>query len=285
VNSGAAVLRDAGIDSPRREARLLLGHALGLPVATLLRDPHALADAADYDVLIARRAAHEPLAFITGRREFWSLDFAVSSATLIPRPESETLIEAALAAFAHRAPPTRILDLGTGTGCLLLSALHEFPTAFGIGTDRAPGAAILASANAAALGLADRTAFLCGDWAAPLDARFDLVLCNPPYIPTSDIDGLMPEVACHEPQTALDGGADGLEAYRRTVPSLPALLQPEGVAVLELGIGQAAAVAALAAESGLVATTRPDLNGIARALVLQSARHMQKPFGTGPGAG
>ena len=283
VNLGATVLRDASIDNPRLEARLLLAHAIGLPVATLLRDPHALADPAPFQALIARRAAHEPLAYILGRREFWSLDFAVSPATLIPRPDSETLIEAALAAFAHRAPPTRILDLGTGTGCLLLAVLHEFPGAFGIGTDRAPESAALAAANAAALGLADCAAFLCGDWAAPLDVRVDLVLCNPPYIPTSDIGGLMPEVARHEPPTALDGGADGLGAYRRIVPSLPALLRPDGVAVLELGIGQAPAVVALAAESGLVATTRPDLIGIARAVVLQSARDMQKQFGTGPG--
>ncbi|MGA3402621.1 MAG: peptide chain release factor N(5)-glutamine methyltransferase [Acetobacteraceae bacterium] len=285
IRHGAAVLRAAGIDNPRLEARRLLAHALGLPVAALLRDPHASADTAGYDALLTRRAAHEPLAYVIGRREFWSLDFAVSPATLIPRPESETLIEAALAAFARRAPPRRILDLGTGTGCLLLAALHEFPGAFGIGTDRSPAAARLAAANAAALGLADRAAFLCGDWAAPLAARFDLVLCNPPYIPTSEIDGLMPEVARHEPHGALDGGADGLAAYRCIVAFLPALLQPDGVAVLELGIGQAPAVAALAAESGLAATTRPDLAGIARAVVLQLAPGMKKPFGTAAGAG
>jgi release factor glutamine methyltransferase len=285
VGSGAAILRAAGIENPRLEARLLLAHDLGVPVAALLRDPHALADPTGYHALVARRAAHEPLAYLLGRREFWSLDFAVSPATLIPRPESETLIEAALAAFAHRTPPTRIVDLGTGTGCLLLASLHEFPGAFGIGLDRSPEAASLAAANAVALGLADRAAFLCGDWAAPLKARFDLVLCNPPYIPTSDIDGLMPEVARHEPHGALDGGADGLIAYRRIVPALAALLQPEGVAVLEVGIGQAQAVAMLAADSGLAATTRPDLSGIARAVVLQSALGMKKAFGTGAAAG
>jgi release factor glutamine methyltransferase len=285
ITAGAAILHAAGIDNPRLEARLLLVHALGVPVATLLRDPHASADPTDYHRLVARRAAHEPLAYILGRREFWSLDFAVSPATLIPRPESETLIEAALAAFANRTPPRRILDLGTGTGCLLLAALHEFPGAFGIGTDRAPEAVSLAAANAATLGLAGRAAFLCGDWAAALDARFDLVLCNPPYIPTSDIDGLMQEVARHEPQGALDGGVDGLAAYRRILPTLVALLQPEGVAVLELGVGQAYTVLALARESGLIATTRPDLAGIARALVLQSATCMKKAFGTGLRAG
>jgi release factor glutamine methyltransferase len=285
VSDGAGVLRAAGIDNPRLEARLLLASALGLPVATLLRDPHAVADPTGYDRLVARRAAHEPLAYIIGRREFWSLDFAVSPATLIPRPDSETLIEAALAAFARRAPPRRILDLGTGTGCLLLSALHEYPGAFGIGTDRAPEAASLAAANAAALGLAGRAAFLCGDWATSLDARFDLVLCNPPYIPTSEIDGLMHEVARHEPQAALDGGADGLAAYRRIIAHLPQLLQPDGVAVLELGVGQDAAVAALAREVRLGATTRPDLAGIARAMLLQSATGMKKPIGTEAGAG
>ncbi len=285
ISDGAAILRDAGTDNPRLEARLLLAHALGIPGAALIRDPDAVADRAAYDALIARRAAHEPLAYILGRREFWSLDFAVSPATLIPRPESETLIEAALAAFASRSPPNRILDLGTGSGCLLLAALHEFPAAFGIGIDRSPAAASLAAANAATLGLAGRAAFLCADWAAPLNARFDLILCNPPYIPTSDMDGLMPEVAHHEPAGALDGGADGLAEYRRIVFSLSALLQPGGVAVLELGAGQANSVAALAAESGLAATTRPDLAGIARALVLQSASGMKKAFGTGPGAG
>ena len=285
IDQGAAILRTAGIDNPRLEARLLLAHALGVPVATIIRDPHAVADPAGYLALLERRAAHEPLAYILGHREFWSLRFAVSSATLIPRPETETLVEAALAAFARRAPPRRILDLGTGSGCLLLAALHEFPGAFGIGIDRSPDAASLAAVNAAALGLADRAAFLCGDWVAPLVGRFDLILCNPPYIPTSAIDGLMQEVACHEPRTALDGGADGLLAYRRIVPSLPLLLQERGVAVLELGAGQAQAVAALAGGCGLVAATRPDLTGIPRALVLQSVSAAKKPFGTEAGAG
>jgi release factor glutamine methyltransferase len=285
VHGAAGVLRAAGIDNPRLEARLLLAHATGVPVAALLRDPQRRVDPAGFDTLLARRAAHEPLAYIVGRREFWSLDFAVSPATLIPRPDSEALIEAALTAFAHRRPPDCVLDLGTGTGCLLLAALHEFATAFGVGVDRSPEAARLAAANAAALGMAGRAAFLCGDWTAALNARFDLVLCNPPYIPTSDIGGLMPEVAGHEPRDALDGGADGLAAYRRIVPSLPARLRPDGVAVLEVGTGQAEAVSALAREFGLAATTRPDLAGIARAVVLQSASVMQKPVGMKAGAG
>jgi release factor glutamine methyltransferase len=177
-------------------------------------------------------------------------------------------VEAALAAFARRQPPRRILDLGTGTGCLLLAVLSEFPQAFGIGVDRSGTAAQLAADNAAALGLAERTAFFVGDWAAALDARFDLVLCNPPYIPTSEVSGLMPDVANYEPRSALDGGADGLAAYRRLVPDLSKLLSPGGIAVLELGIGQAAPVARIAGETGLCAASRNDLLGIARALVL-----------------
>jgi release factor glutamine methyltransferase len=230
-----------------------------------------MVDAAAMQALVARRAAHEPLALILGRREFWSLDFAVSSATLIPRPESETLIEAALGAFAGRGPLRRILDLGTGTGCLLLAALSEFTAAFGVGVDRSSDAVALAARNAVMLGMADRTAFLCADWASALDARFDLILTNPPYVTTAELDGLMPEVARHEPRVALDGGTDGLSAYRRLVPDLARLLAPDGIALLEVGRGQAAAVGRLARNAGFAADPRHDLSGIARALVLHSA--------------
>jgi release factor glutamine methyltransferase len=221
--------------------------------------------------LVARRAAHEPLALILGRREFWSLEFAVSPATLIPRPESETLIEAAVAAFAHCAPPRLLLDLGTGTGCLLLAALSEFPAALGVGVDCSAEAAALAAGNAVALHLADRALFLCGDWADPLDAQFDLVLGNPPYVRTADLDGLMPEVARHEPRTALDGGPDGFAAWRRLLPELPRLLAPEGIAVLEIGAGQAETAEGLARQAGFGVASRPDLAGIPRALVLRRA--------------
>jgi release factor glutamine methyltransferase len=246
----------------------LLAHALELTMPDLVRDPHRLADPTAYESVLARRAAREPLAYILGEREFWSLSFAVSPATLIPRPESEILIGAALAAFAGRAPPQRILDLGSGSGCLLLAALHEFSHAFGIGVDRSVAALRVAAANAAVLGLADRAVFLCADWSTPLRARFDLILCNPPYIPTSAIGGLMPEVASHEPATALDGGLDGLAAYRQIIAFLRCLLPRDGVAILELGVGQVAAVAALAGTCGMAATTRPDLAGIPRAMVL-----------------
>nr|WP_255575258.1 peptide chain release factor N(5)-glutamine methyltransferase [Caldovatus aquaticus] len=265
-------LRAGGIESPRLEARLLLGHALGLPAEALLRDPARPvppAAAARFAALLHRRLERAPVAHLLGEREFWSLPLAVSPATLIPRPDSETLIEAALAAFPDRAAVRAILDLGTGTGCLLLAALTEFPRASGLGVDRVAEAAALAAANARRLGLAGRARFVVGDWAAPLAARFDLVLCNPPYVETGAIPHLAPEVARHEPATALDGGADGLDAYRAVLAALPALLAPAGRAVLELGQGQRPAVEALARAAGLRPLgCRADLGGVERALVL-----------------
>ena len=230
--------------------------------------------------LVARREAHEPLALIVGHREFWSLEFAVSPATLIPRPESETLIEAAVAAFANREPPRLVLDLGTGTGCLLLAALSEFPAAFGIGVDCSAEAPALAARNAAALHLADRALFVCGDWAEALSTRFDLVLCNPPYIRTEDLGSLMPEVARYEPLTALDGGPDGVAAYRRLVPGLARLLTRNGTAVLEIGADQAETAVRLARHAGLATELRPDLRGIPRALVLRPSAAVKKLFGS-----
>ncbi len=266
LRHGAAVLSAAGVESPRLEARLLLAHAAGLQQEALLRDRDAPVEMEPYVVLLARRAAREPLALITGWQEFWSLPFAVSADTLIPRADSETLIEAALMARPDRAGTRSILDLGTGTGCLLLAALTEYPAAWGIGVDLSPGAAALARRNAAALGLSSRAAMLCAHWDDALHARFDLILSNPPYIPGADIAGLMPEVALHEPRRALDGGPDGLDAYRDLLRHMPALLQPGGTAVLELGAGQAAAVSGLA--EGWTVALRRDLAGIERAIVL-----------------
>ena len=256
------------MDSPALDARLLLGHALALDPAALLRDRDRPIDPAAFASLLARRLAREPLALILGHQPFWTLDLEVSPATLIPRADSETLVAAALE--ARPGPIPRVLDLGTGTGCLLLAVLSERPGAFGIGTDRSPGAAALAARNAHRHGLGARAAFLVADWAAPLHARFDLVLANPPYIPSATIPGLMPEVARHEPGTALNGGPDGLAAYRAILGQLPALLAPGGLAVLELGAGQATDVSALAAKAGFQAGTRPDLAGIPRALLLQA---------------
>ncbi|HSU04864.1 MAG TPA: peptide chain release factor N(5)-glutamine methyltransferase [Acetobacteraceae bacterium] len=271
---GAKRLAAVGIEHPRLEARLLLAHTTGLSQEALLAAVNIELDESDKVLgqlrsLLDRRAKREPLALILGRREFWSLDFEVSQATLIPRPESETLIEAALACFRHRRSPRCVLDLGTGTGCLLLAALHEFPGAFGIGIDREPAAAALAQRNAAMLGLADRAAFMIGDWARAVGHPFDLILANPTYIDSAEIDRLMPEVSRHEPRTALDGGAEGLDAYRAILPMLPDLLTEAGWAVLEMGVGQVDLIQALATDAGLTTSVRTDLAGIPRALLLR----------------
>ena len=262
------LLRAAAIENPRIEARLLLAHAMDTTTETLLRDPRAEVpqDAvARFRAAMAQRLARTPMAQITGRAGFWTLDLEVSAETLIPRPDSETLIEAVLASGLR---PRRILDLGTGTGCLLLAVLSEFPEAEGIGVDLVPGAVALARRNAARNGLA--ASFLAGNWADSLAGRFDLILSNPPYIEASAIAALMPEVAVHEPASALDGGPDGLDAYRAILAELPRLLAPNGIAVLELGQGQAEAVLALAAAQGLSQLgLRADLGGIPRAMILE----------------
>lgn len=267
IRHGSAALRDIA-GNPRLEARLLLAHMLGLTLNDLIRDPTRPVLQSDYDTLLARRTAHEPIAHITGIREFWSLPFRVSPATLIPRPDSETVVSAALAAFAGRSPPARILDLGTGTGCLLLALLTEFPSAFGIGVDLSPQAAALARDNARCLGLAGRCAMLSGSWADSLQGPFDLIVSNPPYIPAADIGALMPDVRCYEPLRALDGGDDGLAAYRMILPALDRLLRTDGIAVLELGSGQADLVGRLAAKAGFSCSIRLDYAGIARVLTL-----------------
>ena len=268
-------LRGAAIEAPRLEARRLLAHVLNKSEEALLRDPRAPVpadQAQQFAALLARRIAHEPFAYLTGRVGFWTLDLEVSPATLIPRADSETLVEAALEACPDKGAALHVLDLGTGTGALLLAVLSELPAASGVGVDLKPEAAALAARNAERLGLADRARFLAGDWAAALSGRFDLILCNPPYIESAAIPALMPEVARHEPASALDGGADGLAAYRHIIADLPRLLAPRGVAVLELGEGQKAAVEALAKGAGLRAEAcRADLGGVPRALVLRGA--------------
>jgi len=255
-------------DNPRLEARLLLAHALGVPQTDLIRDLRRSINTSLYNHLVARRQAREPVALILGRREFWSMEFQVSAATLIPRADSETLIEAALTAFEQRSPPLRVLDLGTGTGCLLLALLREFPGAFGIGVDINPAAAMLGQCNARRLGLEGRSAFVCGDWTNSLDGRFDLLVCNPPYVATSQIGRLMPEVACYEPRRALDGGEDGSDAYRKILPQIGDLVSGDSVAILEVGAKQAELTAELARQSGFECSFRHDLAGLARAIVL-----------------
>jgi release factor glutamine methyltransferase len=271
LDAAAERLAAAGVDAPRRDARLLLAAALATDTAALLAHVDRRVDAAAaarFSGSIDRRAAREPVSRILGTREFWSLSFRLTPATLDPRPDSETLIEAAFGGIADRQAPLRLLDLGTGSGCLLLALLSELPNATGIGVDRDPAAVAAAAANAEALGFAARAAFQVGDWAAGLAGPFDLVVSNPPYVPAGEIDLLAPEVARFEPRAALEGGADGLDAYRALAPEIARLLRDGGRAVLELGAGQHAAVAAILGAAGLeIRGFRNDLNGILRCVV------------------
>lgn len=277
----AARLAEAGVDTPDLDARVLMTEALRLDpteIVTEGRAPVEAADVARIEALLTRRLAGEPVARILGRREFWSLSFDLSPETLVPRPDTETLVLAALELLAG-TPTPRLLDLGTGTGAILAALLSERPDARGIAVDVSPAAARTARDNLARLGLSDRSAVLVGDWAEALNARFDLVVSNPPYIPASHIATLDLDVRAHDPHAALDGGTDGLDAYRRIVAALPRLLKPRGCAVLELGIGQEADVAALARGAGLEVTgpARRDLGGISRALVLRAPAGVAAP--------
>jgi release factor glutamine methyltransferase len=283
MEAAARRLAAAGISDARREARLLAALALDCSPDALLtaseRDLDA-AQAARLAALIDRRQAREPLSRIRGSREFWSLDFALDAATLDPRPDSETLVATALELMATGAP-IRVLDLGTGTGCLLIAFLSERPQAAGVGIDIDAAAVRLATLNAERHGVGSRARFATGDWRRPdsLPAGpFDLVLANPPYIPSAAIAALEPEVARHEPRWALDGGRDGLDAYRALAALLDGLLAKGGHAVVELGQGQAADVADLFARAGLaVGPIRADLGGIDRCLV--AGKGPKKPFG------
>ncbi len=267
-----ARLGEAGVETPRRDARLLLATALGLmPEALFAADGLTLAPAEEqsFEALIGRRCGREPVSRILGRREFWSLELEITPATLDPRPDSETLVTAVLERIADPEAPRRVLDLGTGSGNLLLAVLASLPGAWGLGLDRNSGALATAAHNARRLGLAGRAAFLASDWAAALAGAWDVILCNPPYVRSGEIDDLAPEVARFEPRGALDGGADGLAAYRRVVPEIARLLAPDGLAALELGFGQATEVAGLASTAGLESREcLRDLAGIRRCLLL-----------------
>ncbi|MEQ9145656.1 MAG: peptide chain release factor N(5)-glutamine methyltransferase [Parvibaculaceae bacterium] len=266
-------LRENAVASPELDARLLLSVATGISDVSLIADPDVSVDAeacARLETLVRRRLEGEPVSRILGTREFWGLEFLLGSETLDPRPDSETLIEAVLEAVDDRQAALRVLDLGTGSGCLLLALLSELPNATGLGIDCAEGALAVARQNAEHLGLAGRVQFQQGDWGKGLEPGFDLVVSNPPYIPTPDLDGLGREVRDHDPLRALDGGADGLDAYRVLAPCTERLLVPGGLAFWEFGIGQADDVSQIAEEASLtVAGTARDLGGLARVLIMK----------------
>ena len=274
VRAATAELAAAGVETPALDARPLAADAFGLPLARILvgSEDAPASGLATLRSALARRVAGEPVARILGRREFWGLEFTLAPETLAPRPDTETVVEAAIALIPKDIVAPRLLDLGTGSGCILLALLSELPGAYGVGVDLSPGAAAAARANARALGLADRAGFFAGRWADALGGDFDLVVSNPPYIESGDIAGLEREVRLHDPALALDGGPDGLDAYREIVMALPRQLRPEGVAVLEHGVGQGDAVAALARAAGLqVVEMRNDLSGRSRTISLRRA--------------
>jgi release factor glutamine methyltransferase len=268
----AAAFRDAGVESPELDARILVGFALGLDHAGLTVSAERSITSREAQAIAAlgrRRLARESVAVIVGHKEFWGLRFQVGPATLVPRPDSETLVEAALQALdAHglRRSPIRIADLGTGSGCLLLALLSELPNARGIGIDISNPALEIARQNARALRLADRALFVRGNFTDALAGDFDLIVANPPYVATDALADLAPEVR-HEPRAALDGGPDGLGAYRAIAADSARVLRLDGGLVLELGIGQAAPVAALLSAAGLVPEApQLDLAGVHRAI-------------------
>jgi release factor glutamine methyltransferase len=265
----ADAFRNAGIESADIDARLLVGHELGLSHVDLTIEadsPVSSSAAKGIDMLAARRLAREPIARIVAFKEFWGLSLNLNNATLVPRPETETVVETALDMIGPRNGAFRIADLGTGSGAILLALLSELHNATGIGTDVSDEALAAARDNAGGLGLTSRAEFVLSDFGAALTGRFDLVVSNPPYIPTGDIAALAPEVR-RDPRRALDGGVDGLDAYRTIAGQAAGLLKPDGILLVELGIGQEAAVTALFHAAGL-APQPPhlDLAGIPRAL-------------------
>ena len=263
-------LRTAGVPDAMVDARILAAAAFDLSREDMLLEPHRPVDAdvqARFWLMIGRRSAREPVARILGSREFRSLDFGLGPETLEPRPDSEAIVELAVAYGRAFPGALRVLDLGTGTGCLLLSVLNDLPDARGVGSDIAAGAIEVASRNAESLGLTERARFVCTDWTDGIEGPFDMVLSNPPYITTDEIAGLAPEVAAYDPSAALDGGTDGLGAYRALAPRVVPMLSPSGVVVLEIGAGQQDDVTSIFKMSGFrPVDTRNDLGGHVRAL-------------------
>jgi release factor glutamine methyltransferase len=271
IDHAAERLAAARFEEPRRQARRLLAAALRLSPTEVFAHPERMLDEAQQTRIaetLGRTLAREPLSRIVGVREFWGLEFLLSTDTLDPRPETETVVEAVVRRLPRRDVPYRFLDLGTGSGCILLALLTEYPEAAGLGIDISPGAAYTARSNAGRLGLAERATFVVGNWAQPVAGRFGVVVANPPYIPGREIAGLPPEVRDHDPYRALDGGSDGLAAYRAIAADLPRLLAPAGCFACEIGSTQADAVTGILVEAGL----RPweiarDLAGLPRCIV------------------
>jgi len=271
----AAQFKASGIESPDLDARLLIGAALGLD-HTGLATQASRQVTGDEDKTIAsfaqRRMMHEPVARILGHKEFWGLDLRLSDATLVPRPDTETVVSAALEIFENNSRatgPLRIADIGTGSGAILLALLSALAGATGVGTDISMAALATAELNAQQLGLAGRASFVQCDYAAALSGPFDLIVSNPPYIRSADIAMLDRDVRDHDPRLALDGGTDGLDAYRAITPQAAALLAPDGVLIFEVGHDQSAEVSALMRAAGLTLSSPPkaDLGGIYRAVM------------------
>lgn len=278
LREGASIL--AGCESAQLDARVLMKFVTGLDDAGLiLRGAHDMPaeDEAAFLKLIARRAAREPIAYITGVREFWSLDFHVTPDVLIPRADSECLIEAVL---KRRAPskPWTVLDLGVGSGCLLCALLHEMPSARGLGIDRSKAALEVAKDNAARLGLGARASFIAADWASGVEARFDIIIANPPYIPAGEKPALPADVSDFEPSDALFSGTDGFDAYGEILRAAPRLLAPEGLLILEAGDGQAARLRDMVSKAlpGAQTTIVNDLKGLARGVLAEGKTFAEK---------
>ncbi|UFZ08473.1 peptide chain release factor N(5)-glutamine methyltransferase [Bradyrhizobium ontarionense] len=272
----AARFAAAALDSPELDARLLVGHALQLDLTGLVtHGSRALSpeEAQHLETLAERRLAGEPVARILGLKEFWGLPLRLSADTLVPRPDTETVVALALdhlAVGGDLKRPLRIADLGTGSGAILLALLSELPRAFGVGTDVSIAALRTAGENARALGLGDRASFVACSYATALSASFDLIVSNPPYIASTEIDSLAIDVRVHDPLRALDGGRDGLDAYRALIPQAASLLRPGGALIVEVGLGQSGDVAMLMTQAGLATDSSAisaDLAGIPRAVL------------------
>ena len=273
ITEAAQKFEAVGIEDARREARLLAQVAFSLGMEKILGHPEwtpPLPIIAGFNQMVERRCSREPSSQIIGAKEFWGLNFKVTADTLTPRPDTETVIEAVENAYPDKTAPLRILDLGLGTGCLLFSLLFEYKSACGVGVDISSAALAVARENCENLGFSERAELYLGDWFGPVAGAFDVIVSNPPYIRQQEIAGLQPEVACHEPESALVGGEDGLDCYRTILGDALAHLPKTGMLFLEVGVGQATDVRLLGLAKGFkVHAIRRDLAGVERCIVLK----------------